>query len=109
IVYLSVHDLERAAYLPHFGAKIGVEAAVATAGVPYTILRPNNFYQNDAWYRDVLLQYGIYPQPIGGVGLSRVDVRDIAEAAAIALLGGAGDGATINLVGPEALTGEQTA
>ena len=35
--------------------------------------------------QDVLQQHGVYPAPIGGTSVSRVDVRDIADAAAIAL------------------------
>lgn len=109
VVYLSVHQVGKAAWLPHFGAKVGVEAALKVSGIPYTILRPNNFFQNDYWYKDVLLQYGIYPQPLGNVGTSRVDVRDIAEAAAIALVSPGHAGDTYDLVGPEAMTGESTA
>lgn len=109
IVYLSVHHLDRAVYLPHFGGKLPIELAIKASGIPYTILRPNNFYQNDYWFKDVMLQYGIYPQPLGGTGCSRVDVRDIAEAAAIALTSVAADGEIVNLVGPEAVTGVSTA
>jgi uncharacterized protein YbjT (DUF2867 family) len=109
VVYLSVHHAEKAAWLPHFGSKIGVEAALKVSGIPFTILRPNNFYQNDYWFKDVLLQYGVYPQPLGGTGVSRVDVRDIAEAAAIALTTGGHEGQSYDLVGPEAVTGESTA
>ena len=109
IVYLSVHHAEKAAWLPHFGAKVGVEAALAVSGIPFTILRPNNFYQNDYWFKDVLLQYGVYPQPFGSAGISRVDVRDIAEAAAIALTTSGHEGQSYDLVGPEVVTGESTA
>jgi len=109
VVYLSVHHAEQAGWLPHFGSKVGVEAALKVSGLPFTVLRPNNFYQNDYWFKDVLLQYGLYPQPIGGVGISRVDVRDIAEAAAIALTSSGHDGQSYDLVGPEAVTGESTA
>ena len=109
LVYLSVHDVDKAPHLPHFGAKIAVEAAIRSSGIPFTILRPNNFFQNDTWTKDALLGFGVYPQPIGDVGLSRVDVRDIAEAAAIALTSDGNDGRTINLVGPEVHTGASTA
>lgn len=109
LVYVSVQDADKAAWLPHFGGKLGVEEAVRKSGVPSTVLRPNNFYQNDNWFKDVLLQYGIYPQPIGDVGLNRVDVRDIAEAAAIALTTSGHEGQTYDLVGPEAFTGKSTA
>ena len=109
VVYLSVHHVEKAAWLPHFGSKVGVEAALQVSGLPFTILRPNNFYQNDYWFKDVLLQYGVYPQPLGGVGVSRVDVRDIAAAAAIALTSSGHEGQSYDLVGPEAVTGASTA
>jgi len=109
VVYLSVHHADKAAWLPHFGAKVGVEEALKVSGIPSTILRPNNFYQNDYWFKDVLLQYGVYPQPLGSAGVSRVDVRDIAEAAAIALTTKGHDGQSYDLVGPEAVTGASTA
>src|SRR5436853_4096723 len=99
IVFLSIHHVDRAPHLPHFGAKLPIEAAIEASGIPFTILRPNNFYQNDSWYKDVLLEYGVYPQPLGGAGVSRVDVRDIAEAAAIALTTGGLDGRTLDVVG----------
>jgi uncharacterized protein YbjT (DUF2867 family) len=109
LVYLSVHKLDAAPHLPHFGAKIGVEAAVAQSGLEYTILRPNNFYQNDYWLRDAIVHGGFYPQPLGNVGLSRVDTRDIAEAAAIVLAEGGHGGEIYDLVGPEPVTGESSA
>jgi uncharacterized protein YbjT (DUF2867 family) len=109
VVYLSVHEADKAAWLPHFGSKVGIEAALKVAGIPFTILRPNNFFQNDYWFKDVLLQYGVYPQPLGDAGVSRVDVRDIAEAAAIALTTAGHEGETYDLVGPDAITGVRTA
>jgi uncharacterized protein YbjT (DUF2867 family) len=109
VVYQSVHHVDRAPWLPHFGAKVGIEEAIVKSGIPYTILRPNSFYQNDLRLRDVLLQYGVYPQPLGSVGISRVDTRDIAEAAAITLLTSGHEGETYDLVGPEVHTGESTA
>jgi uncharacterized protein YbjT (DUF2867 family) len=109
LVYMSVHDLERAPHLPHFGAKLPIETVIKSAGMPYTILRPNNFYQNDYAFKDALLHYGVYPQPIGDLGVSRVDVRDIAEAAAITLTTSGHAGQTYNLVGPDAHTGQSSA
>ena len=109
VVYLSVHDVDKAPHLPHFGAKLPVETALKASGLGFTILRPNNFFQNDLWYKDAMLGYDVYPQPFGDVGLSRVDVRDIAEAAAIALTTGAANGETLNLVGPDVLTATATA
>ena len=109
VVYVSVHHVDGAPWLPHFGSKIGVEEAIKKSGMEYTILRPNNFYQNDYWFKDVLLQYSVYPQPIGSTGISRVDTRDIGEAAAIALTASGHAGETYDLVGPDVVTGESTA
>ncbi len=109
LVYLSVHDVDRAPHLPHFGSKIGIEAAVKQSGMQYTIIRPNNFYQNDIWMKEAIVNYGVYPQPLGSVGLSRVDVRDIGAASAIALTTDGHGGKIYNLVGPDVVTGESTA
>ena len=77
IVYMSVHHADAAPHIPHFASKIPVETAVKDSGIPYTILRPNNFFQNDLWFKDTMLQFGVYPQPVGDVGLSRVDRKSV--------------------------------
>ena len=80
-------------------------------GIPATILRPNCFMQNDAmFFKDALMGPGLYPFQIGDKGVSMVDVRDIAEIAAQAVLkreraSQALPNEIINLVGPDALTG----
>jgi uncharacterized protein YbjT (DUF2867 family) len=109
LVYMSAHNLDQALHLPHVGSKLPIESVVKSSGIPFTILRPNNFYQNDYWFKDALLEHRVYPQPIGDIGLSRVDVRDIAEAAAIALTIDGHEGQTYNLVGPDVHTGQSTA
>jgi len=109
IIYLSVHHLDLAPHLPHFGSKIAVEAGVMKSGMEWTIVRPNNFYQNDFWFKEAMLKYGVYPQPIGSAGVSRVDVRDIGEVAVLALTTDGHNGKIYNLVGPEPVTGESTA
>lgn len=109
VVYLSVQAADRGAWLPHFGSKVGVETAIQRSGIPFTILRPNNFFQNDYWVKDALLQSGVYPSPLGRTGLSRVDVRDIAEAAAAALTTAGHEGQTYDVAGPDVLTGDSVA
>jgi uncharacterized protein YbjT (DUF2867 family) len=106
IVYLSVFRLDDAPHLPHFGSKIGIEAALKASGLAWTILRPSHYFQNDYWLKDALLGYGVYPQPLGDVGCSRVDVRDVGEAAAIALTTSGVEGQTIPVVGPTDYTGK---
>ncbi len=109
IVYVSVQGCDVASHIPHFGSKVAVEHAIRLSGIDYTILRPNNFFQNDKWVRDALIQYGVYPQPIGEKGLSRVDVRDIADAAAGAFTDHGASNETFVVAGPDVLTGSQTA
>lgn len=109
VVYLSVHDVEKAPHLPHFQSKIRIRRALEDAGIPFTLIMPNNFFQNDLWFRQAILEHGVYPQPIGSRGVSRVDVRDIGEAAVRALLEPGHEGRAYPLVGPEALTGEDVA
>lgn len=106
IVYLSVHHADKALTIPHFVSKLPIEGVIRASGVEYTILRPNNFYQNDLVLLDAIRR-GVYPQPSGSVGMNRVDVRDIAEAAAIALTQPGHSGKTYSLVGPRAWTGAE--
>jgi uncharacterized protein YbjT (DUF2867 family) len=108
IVYLSVHHADTALTIPHFVSKLPVEGVIRASGVEHTILRPNNFYQNDLAVLDAI-RAGVYPQPSGSVGMHRVDVRDIAEAAAIALTQPGHSGKTYSVVGPRAWTGAEIA
>lgn len=109
IVYMSVARIDEGKNIPHFATKIPVEKAVRQSGMAYTILRPNSFYQNDYLGKDAILEYGIYPLPIGSVGLHCIDVRDIADAAVHAFSGVEHQGEIYELGGPEILTGESCA
>src|ERR1700688_5015962 len=109
VVYHSVFRVEHFRDVPHFASKLAIENAIREFDVPFTIIRPNYFMQNDATLKDALSKLGIYPMPLGTVGISAVDVRDIAEAAAIALTSDAHFGKIYNLNGPELLTGPKIA
>jgi uncharacterized protein YbjT (DUF2867 family) len=109
IVYMSVAMPEGSEIIPHFRSKLPVEKAVRESMIDYTILRPNNFFQNDIWLRSAIMQYSVYPQPIGGAGLNRVDVRDIVDCAVNALMRSGHEGRTYEVHGPDTLTGEEVA
>jgi uncharacterized protein YbjT (DUF2867 family) len=109
IVYHSVFRVEHFKDVPHFASKLAIETAMREFDVPFTVIRPNYFFQNDATLRDPLTKAGIYPMPLGQVGISAVDIRDIAEATAIALTSDGHFGKTYNLNGPEVLSGPKTA
>ena len=114
VVYLSVFEADRAVNVPHFAVKYGAERMLEGRGFGATILRPAYFIDNEVMVKDVILQHGVYPVPIGSKGIAMVDTRDIAEVAAIELI--RRDQApgklpidTINLVGPDTLTGAAVA
>jgi len=109
IVYHSVFRVDHFKDVPHFASKLAIENALREFDVPFTIIRPNYFSQNDATIQDALTKAGIYPMPLGQVGISTVDVRDIAEATAIALTSDGHFGKTYNLNGPEVLSGPKIA
>lgn len=105
VTYLSVFKVEEFREVPHFASKLAVEGAMREFGVPYTILRPGYYFQNDGMLKGALMDAGIYPMPIGTAGICAVDTRDIAEAAAISLTADGHDGQTYDLVGPELISG----
>ncbi|TQS70355.1 NAD-dependent epimerase/dehydratase family protein [Rhodobacteraceae bacterium] len=113
IVYLSVSHADRYVDTPHYASKHLVERMIAAAALPATILRANYFMQNDLTAKDALLQ-GVFPQPIGDVGVAMVDIRDIADAAVAEILrrhrADAPLPATlIEVCGPEVLTAADVA
>jgi uncharacterized protein YbjT (DUF2867 family) len=105
VTYLSVFKANQFLEVPHFAAKSAVEEAIRVGGLPYTILRPGYFFQNERRLKPVLTGPGVYPIPAGNQGLAAVDVRDIAEAAAISLTKEGHAGKTYELVSSEMLSG----
>jgi uncharacterized protein YbjT (DUF2867 family) len=109
VVYHSVFRVEHFKDVPHFASKLAIETAIRGFDVPFTIIRPNYFFQNDASFKDLLLKMSVYPNPLGPVGISAVDIRDIAEAAAISLMSDQHFGKTYNVNGPTVLSGPKAA
>ncbi|QWA09014.1 NmrA/HSCARG family protein [Sodalis ligni] len=114
LVYFSVIRSDKFVDVPHFTSKYTVERMIEHSGIPATILRPGYFMQNDKRQRTVLLDKGLYAMPVGEKGLSMVDVRDIGEAAAKALISRHGEqqpapNEIYECVGPDALTGQGVA
>lgn len=114
VVYLSVIHADRFVNVPHFAVKSGAERMIEQMGFGATILRPSYFIDNELMIKDVIINHGVYPMPIGNKGVAMVDIRDIAEVAAIELIRreqapGKLPIETINLVGPDTLTGSGVA
>ena len=114
VVYLSVMQADRAVNVPHFAVKYGAERMLEAMGFSATILRPAYFIDNEHMIKDIVFNHGVYPMPIGGKGVAMIDARDIAEVAALELIRRAHAPGklpieTINLVGPDTLTGPDVA
>lgn len=109
IVLHSVHRVDDAPHIPHFASKIEMLEAIRQTGIPWVAIEPNNYFQNDLLVREPITEMQLYPLPIGQIGLSRVDVRDIADATVNALLDDGHEGLRYPIVGPETLTGEEVA
>lgn len=114
VVYLSVFDADRAVNVPHFAVKHGAERMLEALGFSATILRPTYFIDNEVMIQGVVKDYGVYPMPIGSKGVAMADARDIAEVVAMELIRrdqapGKLPLETINIVGPDTLTGADAA
>jgi len=109
VTYVSVYRADQFLEVPHFANKYAVEEAMRTGGMPYTILRPAYFAQNERRLKPALTGLGVYPIPAGTQGLAVVDVRDLAEAAAISLTEEGHNGKTYDLVSSEMLRGPEAA
>ena len=82
-----------------------VEDKLKATKMAWCILRPNSFMQNVlTYYAPSIRAQGAFYGAMGNARTSFLDVRDIAVVVAKALAGGAHDGKTYELNGPEALT-----
>lgn len=85
VVLMTAVDVDdRLVGVGHCGGMWPTEIALGKSGLNHTILRPNYFFQNDERQRLNIETRGVYGSPVGDVGLSRVDVRDVADAAVAA-------------------------
>jgi len=104
LVYHSVLHPQIEA-MPHHWNKLRVEEMLFGSALDVTILQPTAYMQNSLAEWDRMMSAGIYrvPYPVE-TRLSLVDLKDIAEAAAIVLTNGGHSGATYELVGTPPLS-----
>ena len=86
-----------------------VEQHVRDLGIPYTFLRPNLFFQGLLAFAGTISSQGQFYAPIGDATISAIDVRDIADVAAVTLTEAGHEGATYTLTGPASITHTQIA
>ena len=114
IVYLSVIHADTFTNVPHFTGKHTVERMIESLGIAATVLRPAYFMQNELMVQQTIQDHGVYPMPIGSAGVCMIDARDIAEIAVAELLRrdrapAPLEALTLELVGPQAMTGASVA
>lgn len=109
IVLQSVLRAAEAPEIPHFASKVRILDRIRESEIPWVVVSPSSFYQNDVVLRELILGPGIYANPIGSKGVNRVDVRDVAEVAASALLDEGTVSRDIPVVGPDSWTGPSIA
>jgi len=114
IVYLSVIHADTFTNVPHFTGKHTVERMIESLGIAATVLRPAYFMQNELMVQQTIQDHGVYPMPIGSAGVCMIDARDVAEIAVAELLRrdrapAALEALTLELVGPQAMTGASVA
>jgi uncharacterized protein YbjT (DUF2867 family) len=74
------------------------------SGLPYTILRPNSFFQNMLWSAGTIKGHGAFYLPMRDAWQSLVDVRDIAAVAVKVLTEPGHEGQVYEITGPESLS-----
>ncbi len=103
-VYHSVLHPQTEA-MPHHWWKLRVEEHLFTSGLTFTILQPTAYMQNLLAQWPTIRDEGVLRQPYApGARISLVDLRDVAEAAAIALLDPGHDFAIYELAGTPPLS-----
>lgn len=103
VVKLSMIGASTEAPLRFARSHAKVEAALKESGMAWTLLRPTGFMQNTlSWGARV--QDGAFYTPVPDAAFSIVDVRDIAEVAAVALTEEGHEGKAYGLSGPEAVS-----
>ena len=109
VVYHSVLRPQARA-MPHHAAKDRVEESLDTSGLAWRVLQPCAYADNlHAQFADVAAT-GVFVSPWGlERAQSLVDLRDVADAAAVLLTEDGLDGGTFEAVGPEPLTAPRIA
>lgn len=108
-VYHSVLKPQSEA-MPHHWRKLRVEELLLESRMLYTIMQPAVYMQNLLVHWKKILQEGIYAVPYPtATRLSFVDLRDVAQAAAIVLTGEGHEFAQYELVGTEGISQSEVA
>jgi uncharacterized protein YbjT (DUF2867 family) len=89
---------------PHYRPKFAIAERVRRSRANTVLLMPSNFCQNDELFREQLME-GFFSQPLGHKGVNRVDVRDVGDVAARALLDPSIPSGPLPVCGPATFSG----
>ena len=92
---------------PHYKPKLHLDSTVRKLPIGI-VLMPANFFQNDELFLHDLMEESLYTHPIGTKGTSRIDTRDIGDAAVRVFSEDGHLGGVYPIVGPT-MNGEQCA
>jgi uncharacterized protein YbjT (DUF2867 family) len=81
-----------------------IEEHIRKSGINHTFLHPHFFMENLLANVESVKKDGAIYSPLGDAKISTISVHDVASAAAAVLTGGAHEGRTYILTGPEALS-----
>ncbi len=81
-----------------------IDETLIASGLPWTIIRPNSFFQNMLWSVPTIKQQSAFYLPMRDGRQSLVDVRDIADVATAILTRAGHEGKTYEITGPEGLS-----
>ncbi|MGY1828122.1 SDR family oxidoreductase [Blastococcus sp. SYSU DS0541] len=94
--------------LPHYRGKIALARDVARSPLRPIMLAPSNFMQNDEVFAEEI-RAGRFVTPLSDKGVNRVDLRDVGEAAARALVDGDVAPGSYDVAGPRSVGGRESA
>ncbi|MGI5243585.1 SDR family oxidoreductase [Dactylosporangium sp. CA-139066] len=94
--------------LPKYRGKLRLSRAIERSRTRPVLFQVSNYYQNDEVVREDILG-GDYPLPTHPRGINRVDLRDVGEVAARALVDPAFPAGGHSLVGPASVAGARAA
>ncbi len=106
IKFVKVSGFTASLTAPALGHRIHgqTDEMLRASGLPFTILRPNVFFQNMLQMADEIRRSGQFFRPAGDAPISMIDIVDIAAAAQTILTTDNHLGKTYDLTGPEALS-----
>jgi len=109
MVFLSLVHGPGTEKVPFYQSKLAIEAAFKQSSMQWAVVRSSSFFQSDAGLKSDILDKGVFSAPIGSMGVSRIDTRDVGYAMAEAMTKEPFESGEFRVFGPEPLTGDSSA